>query len=264
MSNKKLLEPKENDNIDCHLQQIGMGSLICRAAQLSGTHSTNEVNPNVCFNCSAGKIYRDIGCNAVLPKIRISPYIGGVSFNVESLFCKIRKRETTLEFCKTCGLVTAETTRQVISNIRGLFEAQGFYSAYKDLEKARESIRDGDFDGSVTSSIACLESTMSICHDKIGTTLPAKKQVSGLWKSTRTILKFDDLDSTGATSTLINALSGLVMQLGGLRNALGDAHGKGILSPEVSECIAELAINTASTLSTVIIRRFNQISGGIK
>ena len=264
MPNEKLLEPKEDDNVDCHLQQIGMGTLICRAAQLSGTHSTNEVNPTVCFNCSAGKIYRDIGCNAVLPKIRILPYIGGVSFNVENLLCRIRKRETTLEFCKTCGLVTAETTRQVISTVRGLFEAQGFYSAYKDLEKARESIRDGDFEGAITSSIACIESTMTICHDKMSISLPAKRQVTELWKSTRTILKFDDLDSTGATLTLVNALSGLVTQLGCLRNALGDAHGKGILSPEVSECIAELAINTASTVSTIIIRRFNQITGGTK
>jgi len=264
MSNEKLLEPQENDNIDCHLQQIGMGTLICRAAKLSGAHSTNEVNPTVCFNCSSGKIYRNIGCNAVLPKIHISPYIGGVSFNVSSLFCKIRKRETTLEFCKTCGLVTAETTRQVVSIVRGLFEAQGFYSAYKDLEKARESIRDGDPEGAITSSIACLESAMTICHDKMNKSLPAKRQVTDLWKSTRIILKFDDLDPTGATLTLVNALSGLVVQLGGLRNALGDAHGKGILSPEVSECIAELAINTASTVATIIIRRFNQITGGTK
>jgi len=264
MSDEKLLEPKENDNVDCHLQQIGMGSLVCRAAQLSGSYSTNEVNPTACFNCDAGKIYRDIGCNAVLPKIRVLRHSGGISVYTENLFCKIRKRETTLEFCKTCGLVIAETTRQVISTAKGLFEAQGFYSAYKDLEKARESIRDGDFDGAITSSIACLESTMTICHDKMNITLPTKRQVTELWKSTRTILKFDDLDSTGATLTLVNVLTGLVTQLGGLRNALGDAHGKGILSTEVSECIAELAINTASTLSTIIIRRFNQISGGAK
>lgn len=264
MSNEKLLEPQEGDNIDCHLQHIGMGTLICRAAQLSGTHSTNEVNPAACFNCDAGKIYRDIGCDAVLPKIRILRHMGGVTVYTESLFCKIRKRETKLEFCKTCGLVTAETTRQIISIIRGLFEAQGFYSAYKDLEKARESIRDGDFSGAITSSIACLESAMTICHDKMSISLPTKRQVTDLWKSTRTILKFDDLDTTGATLTLVNALSGLIAQLGGLRNALGDAHGKGILSPEVSECIAELAINTASTVATIIIRRFNQITGGTK
>ncbi len=264
MTSEKLLEPQEDDKIDCHLQQIGMGTLICRAAKLSGNHATNEVSPTVCFNCSAGKIYRNVGCDAVTPKIHIIPYMGGVSFSVESLFCRIRKRETTLDFCISCGLVTAETTRQIVTTVRGLFEAQGFYSAYKDLEKARESIRDGDFEGAITSSLACLESTMTICHDKMNANLPDKRQVTDLWKSTRTILKFDGLDSTGAAVTLVNALSGLIVQLGGLRNSLGDAHGKGVLSPEVSECIAELAINTASTVSTIIIRRFNQVSGGVK
>jgi len=263
MSNK-LQELKENDNIDCHLQQVGMGTLICRAARQTGDKTTNEVNPTICFNCPAGKIFREIGCDAVLPKIRIYPHIGGVSFDVETLFCKIRKRETTLDFCRTCGLVTAETTRQIVSTARGLFEAQGFYSAYKDIEKARESIRDGNFENAVTRSIACLESVMRICHEKLEQSLPTKKQVSDLWKSTRNILHFDKLDTSGATLNLMNALSGVVTHLGALRNALGDAHGKGMFSPDVSENIAELAINTTSTISTAIIRRFNQIKEEVK
>jgi len=261
MSNQ-LPGPKENDNIDCHLQRVGMGTLICRAAQQTGNRTTNEVNPTICFNCPAGKIFREVGCDVVIPKIRIYQYIGGYDSNVETLFCKIRKRETTLDFCRTCGLVTAETTREIISVARGLFKAQGFYSAYKDIEKAREAIRDGNFENAVTRSIACLESVMCVCHEKLGQSLPSKKQVSDLWKSTRSILRFDELDPSEATLKLMNALSGVVNHLGGLRNKLGDAHGKGIFSPDVSETIAELAINTASTLSTAIIRRFNQIKGG--
>jgi|Deesub1362B_J571_1020462.scaffolds.fasta_scaffold00001_38 hypothetical protein len=255
----KLQEPKENDNIDCHLQQIGMGTLICRAARQTGDETTNEVSPTICFNCSAGKIFREVGCDAVLPKIRIYPYKGGVSFNVETLFCKIRRRETTLDFCGKCGLATAETTQKIISNARGLFKAHGFYSAYKDIEKAREAIRDGNFENAVTRSISCLESVMRICHEKLGNPLPSKKQVSDLWKSTRKLLLLDELDPSGATLNLMNALSGVVSHLGGLRNTLGDVHGKGIFPPDVSENIAELAINVASTLSTAVIRRFNQI-----
>lgn len=258
----ELPEPKEGENIGCHLQQVGMGTLICKAARQSGDKTTNEVNPAVCFNCDAGKIFREVGCDSVLPKVQIYPYHGGVSFNLETLFCKIRKRETNLDYCRTCGLVTAETTRHTVSTARGLFEAQAFYSAYKDLEKARESIRDGNFENAVTRSIACLESVMRICHEKLGESLPGKKQVTDLWKSTRKILHLDDLDPSGATLNLVNALSGVATHLGGLRNALGDAHGKGMFPPNVSENLAELAINTASTLSTVIIRRFNQTKGG--
>jgi HEPN domain-containing protein len=255
----QLQEPNESDNIDCHLQQVGMGTLICRAARQTGGTTTNEVNPIICFNCPAGKIFREVGCDAVLPKIKIYQHIGGSPFQVTTLFCKIRKRETTLDFCRTCGLATAETTRQIVSTTRGLFEAQGFYSAYKDLEKARESIRDGNFENAVTRSIDCLESTMRICIEKIGELPPSKKQVTDLWKSTRTNLRFDELDPSGSTLDLMNTLSGVVTQLGRLRNTLGDAHGRGIFTPDVSEIIAELAINTASTLSTAIIRRFNQI-----
>lgn len=257
----ELIQPTESDSIDCHLQQVGMGSLICRAARRTGEHTTNEVNPTICFNCPAGKIFREIGCDAVLPKIWIHQYAGGPSSTVRSLFCKIRKRDTTLEYCRTCGLAAAETTREIVSTARGLFEAQGYHSAHKDIEKAREAIRDGNFDSAVTRSIACLESVMRTCHEKLGEPLPKKKQLSDLWKSTRNTLRFDELDASGATTNLMNALFGVVTHLGGLRNALGDAHGKGIVPPAVSENIAELAINTASTLSTAIIRRFNQMKG---
>jgi HEPN domain-containing protein len=249
----------ENDNIECHLQQIGMGSLICRAAKQTGEHTTNEVNPINCFNCEAGKIFREVGCDAVTPKIRIQRYMGGSRCGVEALFCKIRRRPTTLDYCKTCGLVTAETTRQIVTTTRGLFEAQGFHSAFKDIEKAREAIRDGNFENSVTRSIACVESVIRICHEKLGKPLPNKKQLSDLWKSLRDILQFDKLDSSEATVSLLNSLSGVITNLGSLRNTLGDAHGKGVSPPEVSESIAELAINTASTLSTFIIRRFNRV-----
>jgi hypothetical protein len=246
----------EDDNIDCHLQHIGMGTLICRTARQDGNYTTNEVNPAICFNCPAGKIYRKVGCDAVLPKIYIISQ--NIPPRIENLFCKIRRRNTTLDFCRTCDLVTAETTREIVSTARGLFEAQGFYSAYQDIEEARKAIGDGNFGNAITRAISCLESVMRICHEELKQPLPRKKQVSDLWKSTRNILDFDGLDPSGATLDLMNALSGVITNLGGLRNTMGDAHGKGRYHPSVSESIAELAINTASTISTTIIRRFNQ------
>lgn len=259
--NDNVVTPKEEDNIDCHLQQVGMGSLVCKAAKQTGDGTTNEVDATMCFDCPAGKIYREIGCDHVLPKIRINQYIGGGSLNVQNLFCKIRKRDTSYDYCKTCGLVTAETTRNIVSLARGLFQSQGFYSAYQDIEKARECIRDGNFNNAVTRSSACLESVMKICHEKMNQPLPSKLQVTDLWKSSRQILDMEGLDSAGSVLNLLNALSGVVSQLGGLRNTLGDAHGKGTIPAAASESIAELAINVSASLSTLIIRRFNQIKG---
>ena len=95
---EELREPGEADSIDCHLQQIAMGTLICKAARQVGDDTTNEVTPAVCFSCDVGRIYREVGCDAVVPKIRFFPSRGGPEASLEALFCKIRKRPTTLEF----------------------------------------------------------------------------------------------------------------------------------------------------------------------
>jgi len=39
----ELIEPTEDDSIDCHLQQVGMGSLICRTAQQTGHKNTTNI-----------------------------------------------------------------------------------------------------------------------------------------------------------------------------------------------------------------------------
>jgi len=258
---RTLTEPTENDNIECHLQQVGMGTLLCRAARQTGERTTNEVNPTICFNCDAGRVFRQVGCDAITPKLRIFSMAGATQIDLESLFCKIRKKPTTLEYCSSCGLANAETTRQIITTARGLFQAQGFHSAYQDIEKAREAIRDGNFENAITRSISCLESVIRTCHESLNHPLPNKKRLTDLWKSMRDVLQFGQVDSSGSLTNLLNSLSGAVLHLSGLRNTLGDAHGKGAYRPEVSAVIAEIAINTASTLATAIIRRHNQIKG---
>jgi hypothetical protein len=256
---EKIIQPSDEDDISCHFQNEGTGTLICRAAKLTGQYSTNETNPTICFNCEVGKIFRNIGCDSVSPQLRITRADNCIIPRIGSLFCHIRKRSTTLEECKKCNLVIADTTKEILTTVRGLFQALEFYSAYKDIEEARKAFRDGNFKNTITRSISCLESTMKTCHDKLNVTLPNKQQISGLWKSTRNILDFDNIDSTGSTELLLNALNGVVNQLGGLRNSLSDAHGRGIINPEVSESIAELSINVSGTISTIILRRYNQI-----
>ncbi len=251
-------QPTETDNIECYLQKVGMGTLICSAAR-HGDKTTDEVNPTICFNCPAGKVYREVGCDAVLPRLRFFPYSGGVMPQFEGLFCRIRKRDTTLEECKACELVPAETTKRIITTARGLFHSDAFYSAYQDIEAARKALRDGNFENAVTRSVSCLESVMRVTHEKVSEPLPSKKQLTDLWKSTRSLLHFERLDEAGSTLALLNSLAGLMTHLGGVRNALSDAHGKGNTKADVSASIAELALNTASTLSTMIVRRFNQV-----
>lgn len=153
----------------------------------------------------------------------------------------------------------ADTTKNIIKYTQSVFQANNFDSAYDDLEKARKSLRDRNFESTVSRSITSLESTMRICHDKLGEPLPNKKQITNPWKSTRDILYFLELDSSGVTSNLISSLTGIMIHLGGLRNELSDVHRKGVLKIDVSENIAGFALNTSATLSTFIIRRYNQI-----
>ena len=113
----KISEATEDDNTDCYLQQADRGTLICRAAR----GHTNEVNRTICFNCDVGKIFRETNCDAVFPKLRIIKCETEAYFNappkrrqpstryylnIESMFCKHRKRETTLDLCRTCDRAT--------------------------------------------------------------------------------------------------------------------------------------------------------------
>ncbi len=220
-----MAELKDTDNIDCHLQNIGMGTLICKAAKQTGEHATNEVAPENCFGCNAGKIYRELGCDAVLPQIRIMQYMGEQAVQVEQLLCKIKKRFTTYDQCKQCNLKAAETTKNILSQAKGIFTDNEFYASYKDIDKARISIRDGKFDTAITNSISSLESTMKIIHEKTGTTLPQSMTVTDLFKSTRKILGLDSIDNDQIGFHLTNSLNGVIFNLGNLRNSLSDAHG---------------------------------------
>lgn len=255
-----LIEPDEEDSVDCHLQQIGMGSLICRAAKQSGRSdsSTNEVTPAVCFSCDVGKIYREVGCDAPLPRIQAHRRLGSNNpiVEIDGIFCKIRRRETTLDYCRTCTLATAESTRQIVTSTRGLLQGHGFHSAYQDLEKARLAIRDGEFASSITHSIACLESTCRIIHERLDAELPTKKQLTDLWKSLRRVLELDNSVEDDSLAPLLNSLHGSVTHVSAMRNALSDAHGRGQFSPRISEAMAELALNSAATVATFAVRHY--------
>jgi len=251
-------EPSDDIDIGCHLQQNELGPLICSTAGRV-KYSTTETDATVCVDCPAGIVYREVGCDAIFPDIWIfDQKPRGKSFQVNNLHCKRRSRKTTLDYCRTCDLPTAETTQKIISETHGLFKAHGFDSALSELENAKTSYREEAFDDVITASISCFESTMRICLDCLGESLPTSPDVKSLWKSVASVLEFSDLDAFNSTKALLNTLTGVALKLGELRNKLSNAHGKGDYPPDVSAVIAELALNTSLTLSTAIVRRFIQ------
>ncbi|MHB9129722.1 MAG: abortive infection family protein [Armatimonadota bacterium] len=249
----------KTSSIECHYQRIGMGSLICGAAQ-SSRGDTNEVTRDICEKCIVGRVYREVGCDVLSPKIGFHHVSSGILTNLRGLFCQKRMEEITDdETCFSCNLVSADTTKQLTETVKGLFQQYKFYTAYHDLQSITKSLRDGDLAHVVTLSSTCFESTMKACHERLNMPLPKDKSVTGLWKSTREILAFDEVCVETAHTELLNVLCGVVGKLGELRNALGSAHGRGEQVNPPPELIAELALNTAMTLITATVRRYGQI-----
>lgn len=113
MSVKRIPEPTEDDNTDCHLQQQQPGgTLICQTV----TQGKYKVNRTICFNCEVGKIFRETNCKAVRPKklriIKVPDQWSALRKDsqlsthhypiIKSMYCTHHERETTLDFCRTC------------------------------------------------------------------------------------------------------------------------------------------------------------------
>jgi len=258
-----MINQEEIVNSACPFQQIGRGALVCAAADTSVQNSTNEVSATDCASCEAGKIYREVGCDSFSPKIRKFQFLSDTSFEVVSILCKITKKRTSFEDCKNCTLKQAPTTKEIVSTALGLFQDENFYSAFKELEKARQNFRDGEFSTVLTNSLTFFESTMKIILEKFEIPVSNPRDDNELWKKIRERLGFDQIERI---QDLVNALFGVISKIVGVRNSLSDAHGKGLISVPVSEVIAELMINACSTLSTMLVRRYLQIliEGGDK
>ena len=251
-----MINQEEIVNSACPFQQIGRGALVCAAADTSVQNSTNEVSATDCASCEAGKIYREVGCDSFSPKIRKLQFLSDTSFEVVSILCKITKKRTSFEDCKNCTLKQAPTTKEIVFTARGLFQEENFYSASAELEKARKNLRDGQFPTVLTNSLAFLESTMKIILEKLKVPVQNPRDNKELWKKIRERLGLDQIERV---EDLLNTLYGLITKIEGVRDSLSDAHGKDSISVPVSEVIAELMINTCSTLSTTLVRRYKQI-----
>lgn len=247
----------EYGDISCQYQSFGEGGLVCTIAGEIGNRCTHRTSPKICANCDVGKIYREVGCDQHTAQMFILIVHGGISALKPKIFCKRRKRDTTLEHCQTCTLVTAETTREIITATAGLLHSEGFDSALDDFEKARKALRECEFDAVIRSSISMLESAMKIAQGRMTNTIEGKT-VTDLWKNTSKLMKLNEIGGT-SVSSLGSQLSGVISSLGGIRNSLSDAHGDGDDAPEVPAMLAEFVFISSCGLVTLVIRRFNQL-----
>ena len=247
----------EYGDISCPYQSFGEGGLVCTIAEKKGNSCTPRTSPKICANCDVGKIYREVGCDQHTGQTYHLTVMGGIIPTKPKIFCKRKKRDTKFEQCQTCTLVTAETTREIITATAGLLHSEGFDSALDDFEKARKALRECEFDAVIRSSISMMESAMKIAQGRMTNTIEGKT-ITDLWKSISRLMKLDEIGGT-SVSSLGSQLSGVISSLGGIRNSLSDAHGDGDDAPEVPAMLAEFVFISSCGLVTLVIRRFNQL-----
>jgi hypothetical protein len=253
-------------DISCQYQEETDSGLYCKIAELGRGSLTNQANENVCLKCDIGKIYREIKCPNIggKPKILGIGLISGLhlQYGGGNLWCRKRKRNTAIEACKNCSLIIADTTKAIVEKASGLFDSAGFTDAKEKLNGAYKKINiEQDYDGAIREATVSLESTLTLILEKMGIT-PNDKTVTGLYSEVRTNLKLGDEISAPQLKQVLGSSAGAVSGLGAMRNDLSDAHGKGLITSELYESYAELALNLSATMSTFVIRRYKEAHTG--
>jgi hypothetical protein len=249
-------------NIDCQYQRQGVGSLVGRAADTSWfKSSTNEPNEEICRDCEIGKIFRELGCEKISGKKVIGEIRSLVGHRQQhvvetKLYCNLRRRPTSYNYCLSCTYVGNKFTKPILKKTLDFFEQLGFESARNALEKAQERLIKGDEENAITNAISALESVFKTILDFYKAPYPQKEQVTTLWKAARESLHLGDEIASEHLKKIMGNLTGGIEALGGMRNDLSDAHGKGLISNEVYDSYAELAVNLSATISLFVIRRY--------
>lgn len=176
------------------------------------------------------------------------------------LWCDLRRRKTKYEYCLKCPYIGTQFIKPVIEKAVDFFDRLGFSSAKQGLEKDCNRLFQGDPENAITNSITTIESLFKSILDRLGIAYPEKETVTSLWKTIRSNLRLGDEISSEHLTQLMGNLSGAISSLGGLRNDLSDAHGKGLITPEVYDSYAELAVNIAAVISLLVIKRFQELN----
>ncbi|MEN6519227.1 MAG: hypothetical protein ABFC38_13815 [Methanospirillum sp.] len=156
-----------NKDILCPHLTFGNGDLICTIVGPDLHRATSQTTREICKNCDVGRIIREIGCDQFDAQTHHIINYNGTGALQPRITCRIKYKGTTYEQCSICDIATAETALEVFSETAGLLHFHGFESARHDFEKARQALHACEYDAVIRSSIAMLESTMKIVHDRL-------------------------------------------------------------------------------------------------
>jgi hypothetical protein len=138
-----------------------------------------------------------------------------------------------------------------------------FDTVNRDLERALASA-ETDPEDAVTSACSVVESVCRSVLIELGSPLPSKKDIQGLYQAVREPLGLtpdkdgvaDDIASD--VRTILGGLNSVVNGVGALRTHGGDAHGRERGYRRIDPRIARLAIHSASTVSLLLVETWQK------
>lgn len=117
-----------------------------------------------------------------------------------------------------------------------------------------------DPDGAITSARALIESVCKHILDEAGVPYEDKFDIPKLYRVTAEELNLAPSQQTEAILRQVTGgCSAVVEGIGAMRNALGDAHGKGQSSARPESRHAELAVNLAGSLALFLIETWESL-----
>lgn len=155
-------------------------------------------------------------------------------------------------------LVAAGTSAPIVTELGKAVQTFDFDTVQRELERALANAAD-DPEDAITAACSLVEGVCRSVLIELGLALPAKLDVSSLYRAVREPLGLSpsrtDLPKEVADDirAVLGGLSSTVQGIGSLRTHAGDAHGRERGFKRVDARIARLAIHTAGNISLFVI-----------
>ena len=160
-------------------------------------------------------------------------------------------------------LVPVGKSAAVINHLVTQVEVIDFDTVARDIERALASCN-CDPEDSVTAACSAVESACRSVLIELGLELPAKQDITGLYKAVRDPLGLSpqrsDLPGQIADDVrkVLSGLATMIEGIGALRTHAGDAHGRERGFARIDARIARLAVHSASTAALFIIETWQR------
>ncbi len=150
---------------------------------------------------------------------------------------------------------TSRPTVEIVERLIRTCNSSTVSEAWSRIQARREA----DPEGAITAARALLESTCKHVLDGLRVEYGASEELPDLYRKAAAAMNLAPQNHNEQVFKQI--LSGCISAVGGLaamRNALGDAHGKGARAPKPSARHADLAINLAGTIASFLIETYEE------